>query len=252
MNKILSKIIILGAAILMTAGISACSPNNKSQDPSHVHNFTSETISSTCQEQGYTLHKCACGKEYKDSYTPTINHSGTGKCSMCGLDFFNIFKDFIEENGDLTDEDYDDTTTETCYWLDYVMEDEISSDMIGYDLVYLPQSNRIRVRMNISNISGNPFEGIVMQNITTEIDFTDASGEYMWRFAINSAAIVGDLEASTGMLYFSQSDSPFGSDTDNAIQEAAYNVGHMLNVIDRVVNEYGGNFTMGNFGFSDY
>ena len=123
---------------------------------------------------------------------------------------------------------------------------------LGYDFVYLPQSNRIRVRMNIMRIAGNPLEGILIQNRTTEIDFADALGEYMWRFAINSTAIVGDLDASTGMLYFTQSDSPFGNDTDNAIQEAANNVGHMLNVIDRAVDEYGGKFSMENFGFSDY
>ena len=252
MKKILSKIILSVIGILMVGLISACAENNGSENPPHVHNYEIEIISPTCQEQGYTLHKCVCGDEYKDSYTPTINHTGTGQCSMCGLNFFDIFRDFIKENGGLTDEDYDDIATETCYWLDYVIEEEISNDMIDYDIVYLPQSNRIRVRMNIMSIAGNPFEGIMMQTRTTEIDFTDALGEYMWRFAINSTVIVGDLDASTGMLYFTQSDSPFGSDTSNAIQEAANNVGHMLNVIDKAVDEYGGKFTMENFGFSDY
>lgn len=252
MNKFLSKAVIMVVVLISLIGLSACSENNNLDSSNHPHNYEIQIISPTCQEQGYTLHKCACGDEYKDSYTPAINHTGTGQCSMCGLNFFDAFKDFIKENGELTDEDYDDISTETCYWFDYVIEEEISNDMIGYDFVYFPQSNRIRVRMNIMRIAGNPLEGILIQNRTTEIDFADALGEYMWRFAINSTAIVGDLDASTGMLYFTQSDSPFGNDTDNAIQEAANNVGHMLNVIDRAVDEYGGKFSMENFGFSDY
>jgi len=33
----------------------------------HIHKFTDTVIPSTCKECGYTLHKCDCGYEYKDS-----------------------------------------------------------------------------------------------------------------------------------------------------------------------------------------
>lgn len=37
-------------------------------DDSHIHCFSNTTIEPTCKEKGYTLHKCQCGYEYKDSF----------------------------------------------------------------------------------------------------------------------------------------------------------------------------------------
>lgn len=40
----------------------------------HVHEYAATVIPSTCTAQGYTLHKCACGDSYKDSYTQKLPH----------------------------------------------------------------------------------------------------------------------------------------------------------------------------------
>lgn len=36
----------------------------------HKHHYVERVILSTCTEQGYTIHTCKCGDEYRDSYTP--------------------------------------------------------------------------------------------------------------------------------------------------------------------------------------
>lgn len=66
---------------------------DESEGPTHTHKYTSEIIAPTCQEQGYTLHTCSCGDEYKDNYTNATSHNGVGKCIYC----HSIFNSIIAE-----------------------------------------------------------------------------------------------------------------------------------------------------------
>ncbi len=38
------------------------------------HSYQETVVDPTCTEKGYTLHKCACGDEYKDSYVDALGH----------------------------------------------------------------------------------------------------------------------------------------------------------------------------------
>jgi len=40
----------------------------------HIHVFIDTVVPPTCQEQGYTQHRCACGYEHKDNFIPLGNH----------------------------------------------------------------------------------------------------------------------------------------------------------------------------------
>ena len=40
----------------------------------HEHKYKTKIVKSTCIAKGYTLHKCDCGYEYRDSYTPLVDH----------------------------------------------------------------------------------------------------------------------------------------------------------------------------------
>ena len=58
----------------------------------HEHSYTEEIIAPTCTAQGYTLHTCSCGNNYKDTYTEKISHSMTewveitpASCNHLGL-----------------------------------------------------------------------------------------------------------------------------------------------------------------------
>ena len=43
--------------------------------PLHEHIYIDEVVPSTCMARGYTLHKCNCGYEYKDTYTKLGEHT---------------------------------------------------------------------------------------------------------------------------------------------------------------------------------
>ena len=41
----------------------------------HEHSYQTTVVKPTCIAMGYTLHRCDCGEEYKDSFTPLADHS---------------------------------------------------------------------------------------------------------------------------------------------------------------------------------
>ena len=43
------------------------------ENQNHVHSFVDTVVPATCKEKGYTLHRCECGYEYADQYTPPTN-----------------------------------------------------------------------------------------------------------------------------------------------------------------------------------
>lgn len=68
---------------------------------SHVHQYHEEIFEATCTSEGYTLHYCQCGDQYRDNYKKALEHqveiipylaptlTTTGltegkKCSICG------------------------------------------------------------------------------------------------------------------------------------------------------------------------
>ncbi len=73
----------------------------------HIHSFNDTVVPATCKECGYTLHKCECGYEHKDNYTPLAEHSfelveefastctKSGKkryrCAVCGEEKEELF-----------------------------------------------------------------------------------------------------------------------------------------------------------------
>ncbi len=46
----------------------------ENDDLTHIHSYTDTIVPPTCAEQGYTLHSCTCGYEYKDNYKPKLPH----------------------------------------------------------------------------------------------------------------------------------------------------------------------------------
>jgi hypothetical protein len=41
----------------------------------HEHTYKTKVVKATCIAKGYTIHKCDCGYEYRDTYTPLVDHS---------------------------------------------------------------------------------------------------------------------------------------------------------------------------------
>ncbi len=40
----------------------------------HEHTYKTKVVKATCIAKGYTIHKCDCGYEYRDTYTPLVDH----------------------------------------------------------------------------------------------------------------------------------------------------------------------------------
>ena len=63
---------------LMQDNFTIASPyTNKSKSSLtelHEHVYKTKVIKSTCVAKGYTIHMCDCGYEYRDSYTPLVDH----------------------------------------------------------------------------------------------------------------------------------------------------------------------------------
>ncbi len=86
MKNTLLKILVLCTAVCaMLCAFTACEDNNAADAPIHKHSFVDFTVNPTCAAAGYTLHKCACGEEYKDNFTDAFSHNYiNGKCALCG------------------------------------------------------------------------------------------------------------------------------------------------------------------------
>ena len=44
------------------------------ENQNHTHIFVDTVVPATCKENGYTLHRCACGYEHKDRFVPAGSH----------------------------------------------------------------------------------------------------------------------------------------------------------------------------------
>ena len=60
------------------------------------HTFTSIIVAPTCTEDGYTIHSCICGENYKDNKTDALGHSWLGAsctkpktCSVCNEEIYS-------------------------------------------------------------------------------------------------------------------------------------------------------------------
>ncbi len=92
---------VIGAALFCAAAtLSAAAVGCSLKE--HTHDYTVTTVTPTCTQTGYTLHKCDCGDEYRDGETPATGHSYTDstiaptcteegctlhKCGICGDEY---------------------------------------------------------------------------------------------------------------------------------------------------------------------
>ena len=63
----------------------------------HTHEYQEEIIDPTCVNGGYTLHKCSCGDEYKDTYVEKLEHQyiediTPATCQNSGYSIFTCSK----------------------------------------------------------------------------------------------------------------------------------------------------------------
>lgn len=75
--KILLTTLLTIISVGTMTALAGCNEDSASTPPEtgHTHNFTDSITPPTCTEAGYTLHTCACGESYKDSYVNAKGHT---------------------------------------------------------------------------------------------------------------------------------------------------------------------------------
>ena len=114
------------------------------------HSYTTTTVAATCGAGGYTLNKCACGKEYKSDYTPqTYAHDfykgqAKGYKESDGCEY--LFWCYLCHNCDVIAEEYGHTESNNhpktnCY---YYITGDIFNER-DYVIVIYGRSSRSRI-----------------------------------------------------------------------------------------------------------
>ncbi len=75
MKKLFTVLLVAVFLAIGCFAFSACDCNGNNNEEQHEHNYIETVVNPTCTEQGYTLYKCACGKEYKDSFVGATGHN---------------------------------------------------------------------------------------------------------------------------------------------------------------------------------
>ena len=88
MKKVFICIIAFMLSLTLFVGCSTTDNNSGGNETSHVHSYSTNIVAPTCSEQGYTLHTCSCGNNYKDNYKDALGHSWVNGernyyCSRC-------------------------------------------------------------------------------------------------------------------------------------------------------------------------
>ena len=63
--------------LLSVFSISTCLFALTACEPPHEHSYTTQVVSPTCTEQGYTIYTCECGENYNDDYINALGHNYT-------------------------------------------------------------------------------------------------------------------------------------------------------------------------------
>ncbi len=109
----------------------------------HIHSYTKEVVSPTCQKKGFTIYTCkTCGDSYKDHYIEVVPHKFSNHiCTMCGKgDAYNDLKDWIFTNGTTKGDavrfydDHDDIQTRfSLVWDESLKEIQVINYYYGYE-----------------------------------------------------------------------------------------------------------------------
>lgn len=96
-----------------TPASSANNPSGGNNNSPHTHSHSAaNTVSASCDNQGYTIYKCSCGDSYKDNYTGALGHNYSSTvveptkesqgytqhtCSRCGNSYKDNYTDKLPQ-----------------------------------------------------------------------------------------------------------------------------------------------------------
>lgn len=74
-------------------------------DEPHTHSYSTKVVAPTCKDKGYTLHKCSCGDEYRDTWTDPQHKFSNSYCTKCNISSYDYLVSWIKTHGKLNSTD---------------------------------------------------------------------------------------------------------------------------------------------------
>ena len=246
MKKIISIILcvsmLFGALVLISCTPTA--PNEPLGTPNqqqHVHAYGDWIVTkeATCIETGIQTQSCSCGDTKTQNIPMLEEHIGIGKCSSCGLEYYDVLWNYIKTNGT--------KVTDTQY--------NLSLSYAGVEYLALATDSSIQIKKT-SN-SGITF--LTIRRSSTKY------GSYEWTYfdtssgILNMKTIKGSLEAThvykgePVSLEISKSDFTSSSKENSALRLAEECITTMLNnILPMILNNCGENISMYNIAFERF
>lgn len=122
-----------------------------------THDYKYDKVETTCTEKGYDLKTCTtCGITEKTNEAESyLRHTGSGSCTVCGINYFDAFVNLIKEKGTL---------------VEGVPTITLTAENTKTTWGYYENENTISIIMQDLNFSNHRFG----------ISITDSDGQYLY------------------------------------------------------------------------
>lgn len=191
MKKVFVKIAVFCFAAVLALGaclsFAGCTPGTDNSGGNggqggtgeHVHSYTEQSVPATCQKKAHTLYVCSCGDSYEDDFTGELAaHTGSVRCSVCGLDYFEALAGYIEKRGELDDSRY-------------VVDLSTGTGAVLL-VMYSPSTNKVSIG---TGVSADGMSSVM------SVTIGDTEGRYSWLMTIRTSSttwtMAGTVSASS-------------------------------------------------------
>ena len=133
---------VTSSSVEMTSFTDATTATTTTQNvtttAAHKHSYKKTVVAPSCTDQGYTVYKCACGKEYKDDYTNAVHSYKEYVCSKCGAvdkkSAYEYLLLWLQQNGEVDGEYLRYSESQESYI--YSMQYQASEQVLYLSLLY--------------------------------------------------------------------------------------------------------------------
>ncbi len=203
------------------------------------HNYAETKVAATCTSKGYTLHGCTrCSNSYRDNETSNYgNHTGVGKCTECGTDFYELIKERCIQNNKYA---------VGGYWI--YLDDEYEDGFRFSPSIHYHPSEGIKWQISLQEEgeSGSIALIITINEIDGYYDYTAFSMNYFVTF-IDGTIRASSLSKLSSLTYEPNSNSH--SENDALSHLACTLAQAMVICVNQYFEENGLQITAANFGF---
>ena len=241
---ILCILMLLGTLVFVScATTSTNNSSSTSNQQQHVHTYGNWVITKdpTCIETGIQTQSCSCGDTKSQNIPALDQHVGTGRCSACGLDYYDALVKYISQNG----------TAKTNYGNEvvrYIIDYKIGNNV--YDVAYHIAEDIIEIRHYVSTEELKTARLIIYKG---NMEY----GDYSWSYYISTKRIGGAIDATTitpnAAVTLAINSSTISSGEGSALNTAQRSLKGIINeAFPQFLKDSQTNISMSNIGFERF